>query len=168
MVAFSYAIETVTYKNALYLKISIADKELTADKILSYAQKSSEAQVLEQLIREQMHFCQQILKSKSTGFSSFHVRAERSLELLKALGALGRLSWQGNKIVIDPFSAIEIVIEGEKQLDSVCLTGKWRCGKQSGLLSQCDLLFPGQWIKADPGRPFRPGRHAPLDVLGTI
>lgn len=134
-----------------YLKIHLTDplqRVLSAEKLPLYAQKSTEKDALEMLIAEEKQFRERISKEKSTLFAVCHVSPRRAFDCIKALGATGRLTWQGRKVVVDPFTAIEIFIEAvhDEDAGSLFLTGKWRNTQHQGSIMDCEWIFAG-----DPG-----------------
>ena len=60
------------------------------------------------------------------GQSSFQIAPTRAFEFVKLLGATGRLQWKGRKVVVDPFTELEIEMEALYEEGSLLLEGKWK------------------------------------------
>ncbi len=98
---------------------------------------------------------------------SYHLSPEnlngKSFELLKKWGAAGKLFFQNQKVVVDPFTCVEFFFEVDPQGAAVLVTGYWKLGKHTGKLHECALIFPGNpsWILIDRVvRPIHEDVHA--------
>ena len=114
MTGLSFELGTHTYLNRECLKISITDplkRSLSEDKLPLYALRSAEKEVLGMLIAEEKRFRARSSGDKASAFSVCHASPQRAFDLVKALGITGRLLWQGRKVVVDPFTPIEMCIE---------------------------------------------------------
>ncbi|HEY2810936.1 MAG TPA: DEAD/DEAH box helicase [Rhabdochlamydiaceae bacterium] len=166
MTALSYSLDAQCCGKATYLIISLEKSSpLSTAALMKCAQKESEREALDMLIKEEKRFSQ----GKADAFSLFHVSAERSFTALKALGSTGRVLWRGQKVVVDPFVALEIYIEAEKKGQSLSLTGKWRQGERCGPLTDCEWVFAAEAGWAIKNRIIHPLAsrcdHAWLDLI---
>ncbi|MBS0621224.1 MAG: DEAD/DEAH box helicase [Verrucomicrobia bacterium] len=65
-------------------------------------------------------------------------------EKLKALGAKTKLLFEGKRVVVDPFTTLELFCEIEPQgEESAYVTGFFRAGNQEGTLASCDFIASG-------------------------
>jgi SNF2-related domain/Helicase conserved C-terminal domain len=116
--------------------ISSSKRALTKENVLVCASTSSERKALEILV-----------KKGSMGRCS--VPPDRSFEVLKLLATTGRVFYQGKKVVVDPFSSLEVYFEGRREgAERAQFSACWKLGAQSGSLQQCDWVFVAapSWI----------------------
>lgn len=135
--------ENRSCKNYLIVDlISGSKKVLTKDILLSLAVTTSEKSGLEFLIKEQA-------RQQSSSFTSIPVHVDRSFELLKWLGTTGRVFYKEKKVVIDPFTLLDIYFEVDRQDPETALVkGCWRWREQSGALHECEWVVPASpsWV----------------------
>ncbi|MEN9343912.1 MAG: hypothetical protein RLZZ453_699 [Chlamydiota bacterium] len=82
------------------------------------------------------------LKRLSTNPSRLYCSADESFDFLKLFAA--RLSYQGKKVVVDPFSPLDVVVDlVYDRPDRATVTPKWQLKSQIVPFSQSDLIFPG-------------------------
>jgi SNF2 family DNA or RNA helicase len=75
---------------------------------------------------------------------------ERSFEILKGLGTSGRIFYEGKKVIVDPFSYVDLYIQAEEGEQSR-VQGCWKLGAVKGVLHNCALIVPANpsWILKD-------------------
>lgn len=150
MIGISYHLDTEVHLNTVYLKMTLEDPQkrgLSSDKLLGCAQKATEKEALEILIREERSFRQRSHQNFSH-FETCRVSPKNTFALLKMLGATGRLMWKGRKIFIDPFTEIELIIEASKSKETLLLSGKWKSRQHQGEIYECEQVFVGNpgWV----------------------
>ena len=135
--------ENRSCKNYLIVDlVSGSKKLLTKDILLSLAVTTSEKSGLEFLIKEQA-------RQQSSSFTSIPVHVDRSFELLKWLGTTGRVFYKEKKVVIDPFTLLDIYFEVDRQDPETALVkGCWRWREQSGALHECEWVVAASpsWV----------------------
>ena len=130
--------------SSLHVRLILSDsqgRQLSADKLPTYAQKQEERQAIEWMIREEKRF----VGDRPSTFPIYRVRVLSAFAFLKILGTTGRLLWQGKKIVIDPFTEVTIDVCVEAEQGIALVEGKWRTSLHEGPLSDCSALFP-EWL----------------------
>lgn len=146
MTDLSYHLENTTRDNKNYLAVGIVSnskRKLTKESLLSLASNSSEKSALELLLKQQGKLL------PPPPLERLLIPADLSFELLKLLGATGRVFYLGKKVFIDPFTSLNICFEGEHlSPDKACFSGRWLLASKSGPLEKCDLVFPADpsWI----------------------
>lgn len=149
MTDLSYHLESESRADKNYLAIrlvSTSKRKLAKDNLTSQISLSSEKSALELLLKEQARILPQ------PPIERLLASADRSFEILKLLGATGRVFYQGKKVFIDPFSHYEIYFEGAKESSDLAhFSGRWTHASQSGPLSKCDWVFAADpsWILKD-------------------
>ena len=120
----NYNIDCSTLRDVLYVTISVenAPSHLFADEAKQFQKRFGSLPPLK----------------------GYPVLAERSFALLKRLSALGKLLWHGQKVIIDPFTETELLIEATRTFEGVRLKGMWRQGDRQGFLSESSCFVPGQ------------------------
>lgn len=138
-----YHLESETRNNKHYLVfrlISTTIKIVTVDALPYLASSSSEKGALQRLVKCHV---------KGTPADRISLPSDESFDLLKQLGATGRLYAFGKKVVIDPFSSLELCFELEKlKPDLATLTSYCRLREQVTPLAHCDWVFPADpsWV----------------------
>src|SRR5690349_5767183 len=97
--------------SALTLKIDCPSKA----NLLSLTTTVSEKSALEFLLKHQMS-----------------IPAERSFEILKGLATSGRVFYEGKKVIVDPFTFVDLYVEIEKSLAQ----GYWKMGSLKGPMKE--------------------------------
>ena len=104
--------------------------------LLSFAATASEKSALEILLKQQKQ-----------GSDTFVIPTERSFEILKGLATSGRVFYEGKKVLVDPFTYVDLYVEVEKSLVQGC----WKMGSLKGPIQECALIVPSNpsWILKD-------------------
>jgi SNF2 family DNA or RNA helicase len=118
--------------SALTLKIVCPSKT----NVLSFAATASEKSALEILLKQQ----------KQVG-DILMIPAERSFEILKRLATSGKVFYEGKKIIVDPFTFVDLYVEAQKD----CAQGYWKMGSLKGPMKECAIIVPSNpsWILKD-------------------
>ncbi len=151
MTGLSYHLSSEQLQGKLYLIIQCEEAQkrpLSLDKLAFFAQKNAEKQALEVMVREEKRCRERFSQQSLPSGDRCRVPSDKAFDVIQALGTTSRLLWKGQKVVVDPFSAVEVVIEGIKTQDRVELKGKWRLGSRIGSLAECECLFAGDpvWV----------------------
>lgn len=155
MTDLSYHLENETRSGKKYLAIcllSAAKRKLTKDNLTFQITSSSEKSALELLLKEHAKILPQ------PPIERLLISADRSFNILKLLGATGRVFYQGKKVFIDPFTSYEIYFEGERLgADEAAFSGHFALEAKSGPLTDCDWVF-----SADPSWVLKDGMIRPV------
>lgn len=134
-------------KNYLTLSVvSISQRKLSKEGVFSLTSTAGEKSAWELLFKEQAKL------SLSSTIERMFVSADRSFELLKLLGTTGRLFYRSKKVIVDPFSCLEIYFEAEKKDPAGAqFIGCWALNHVRGRLSDCEGVFPADpsWVLKD-------------------
>ena len=145
----TYHLETQNLNSKDYLSlklISASKKVITKDVLSSFGRAASEKRALEFLIKEHLR------TGPKQSFDVVHIAPEKGFEVLKMIGATGRVFYKGQKIVVDPFSSFDIYFEADRQdSETVLVRGYWKLGTQKGQMCECEWVFPADpsWILKD-------------------
>ena len=104
--------------------------------LVSFATTASEKSALEILLKQQKQVS-----------DTYVIPTERSFEILKGLATSGRVFYEGKKIIVDPFTDVDLYVEVEKSLVQGC----WKMGNLKGPMKECALVVPSNpsWILKD-------------------
>lgn len=128
--------ENSVQEHDLVIRLETSCKILSQESLLSLATTSRETSALECLLKEQKR------KGKKIDFCHFTIAASRSFDVLKWLGATGKLFFKGKKVAVDPFTNFAFYFVAERQEGGVLIAGHWKMGHQSGELQECTWVFP--------------------------
>src|SRR3990172_13407695 len=134
----------------LVLEISLSPatikRQLYRDMLLGLV-KDGERDLLVQLIKEELRFSGIYpfsSKADTHPFNKVRLPLARSKELLKQLAMTRRLFFKGQKIVVDPFSSVELYCLASKSQDGgYRIEWRWKLGSREGPITDCAAIFPG-------------------------
>ncbi|NNM43852.1 MAG: DEAD/DEAH box helicase, partial [Chlamydiae bacterium] len=159
MAELFYQIEETTAKNERYLLIKIfskgeAGRVLYRD-VLLYLAKDKDKKALDFLVLQQCKFLGISLQGpqiSKVSFSQIHVSKEQSIEAIKHLAPTGQLFWKGKKLIVDPFSLIQVSYEVEERENASLFVKPLLSlmGKEM-VIKEGSFFFPGStpWIIQD-------------------
>ena len=179
---YSLCQEPSVSQTKLVLEISLASsglkRQLYRDMLPGFA-KDKESELLAQLIKEELRFSGiSPLSSQADThpFNKVRLPLARSKELLKQLAMTRRLFFKGQKIVVDPFSSVELYCLASKSQDGgYRIEWRWKLGSREGPITDCAAIFPGdppflikdsilQWFKE--GVDWKAVSFAPKELAG--
>ena len=138
-------------------------RQLYRDMLLGLV-KDGERDLLVQLIKEELRasgISPLSSQADTHPFNKVRFPLARAKELLKQLAMTRRLFFKGQKIVVDPFSSVELYYLASKSTDGgYRIEGRWKLGSKEGPLADCAAIFPGdppflikdhilQWFKEE-------------------
>lgn len=124
----NYNLDCCTYQDVLYVTVFAEEKSASSEELLS---------------QEARQFQKRFGALPALAAKTYPVLAERSFGLLKRLTLLGKCAWRGQKVVIDPFTKTELIVEVTRYQEGVGVKGMWRQGGRQGALCDCSCLVPG-------------------------
>lgn len=138
MTDLTYHLETENRNGKNQLCISIPTSPLTKQQLLSQAKSGSEREALALLF-----------KGARTDLSHFDLPKEGTFDVLKLLGTTGRVFFRGKKVVIDPFSSLEMFLKAAHLSPGKAeFTAHFLMNGASFPLTECAFVFAADpsWV----------------------